>query len=150
VSRLVVRGALAAAALPLLGLVGCSEGDPGADGDVESLGELVPSPLAEELTETGRCGTFFWATDGTGSLAVVVDPGVADEATLPSEEVEVAVHHDADPCEVSADGDGSRGVAGRVEVERDADGCATAVSVDGLEAADGTTFGPIEIAAPCA
>lgn len=133
----------------LLALAGCSGDDPGADGDVESLGDLVPAPLADELTETGRCGTRFWASDDSGSLSVSIDPGAADEATLPTDEVEVAVFRGLDPCEASPDGDGRSGSAGRVEVERDADGCATAVSVHGLEASDGTAFGPIEIEAPC-
>jgi hypothetical protein len=125
-----VRAALVALAL-LLALAGCSDGDPGADGDVESLGDLVPAPLADELTETGRCDDGrLWAATDDGSLSVVValDPE------------SVTVLHEEDPC--SGEG-GSPAVAGRVEVE----GCT--VSVDGLEAADGTTFGPIEMAAPC-
>lgn len=135
----------------LLGLVaaGCSEGDPGADGDVESLGDLVPAPVADELTDAGRCADGrLWAADDTGSLAVVVSVPAAgpDEAVLPSEEVAVAAVHEEDPC---GDAEGSPAAEGRLEVERDAAGCATTFRLDGLEAEDGTAFGPIEGGAPC-
>lgn len=139
-----MRPIAATAALAVMLIVGCADGDPGADGDVESLGELVPTPMADELTESGRChDTRLWVADDTGTLAVSVDAGRVVEAVLPSDEVEVAVFHDEDPCRVS-DADGSRGVRGRLEVDRDADGCVTGFRLDGLEAADGTAFGPIE------
>jgi hypothetical protein len=147
--RLLAAVALAAVLVAGSGLAACSEGDPGADGDVESLGDLVPSPVADELTESGRCDdTRLWAGDEGGTLSVSVDAGRVDEAVLPSEEVEVAVFADEDPCRSSADGDGSRAVQGRLEVDRDADGCVTGFRLDGLEAADGTTFGPIEASVP--
>lgn len=140
-----MRAVVATAALAVMLIAGCAEGDPGADGDVESLGDLVPAPVADELTQSGRChATRLWVADDTGTVAVSVDAGRADEAVLPSDEVEVAVFHDEDPCLASVDADGSHGVRGRLEVERGADGCVTGFRLDGLEAADGTTFGPIE------
>lgn len=133
----------------VLAAAGCSEGDPGADGDVESLGDLVPAPVADELTEAGRCADGrLWAADDTGSLAVVVSVPAAgpDEAVLPNPSVEVSAVHEDDPC---AGAEGSPAAEGRLEVERDAAGCATTFRLDGLEAEDGTTFGPIEGGAPC-
>jgi hypothetical protein len=145
---------LALVAVVLLLLAACSEGDPGADGDVESLGGLVPAPLAEELTVSGRCddGTL-WAADDAGSVAVTIAPGpdgLPAEAVLPTGAVAVTVLRgddlDAAIC-TGADGAGSRsaGVEGRVEVDRSTEECGpTSFRIDGLEAADGTTFGPIE------
>ncbi|QYG94143.1 hypothetical protein HC251_17970 [Iamia sp. SCSIO 61187] len=138
-----------AVALVLL-LAGCAEGDPGADGDVESLGALVPSPVAAELTASGRCDDDrLWAADDAGSIAVTVGAEAdVDEAILPSEEVDVVVLHGEDLtsglCRAGAAAATSPGVQGRVAVEREPGGCATGFRVDGLEAADGTTFGPIE------
>ena len=150
-SRLLVA---AAVAVLLTAGAGCSEGDPGADGDVESLGALVPSPVAEELTRSGRCGdSTLWAADDAGSVAVTVEPGpdgLPAEAGLPTEAVVVTVLR-GDDLESSicdgAEGAGSRspGVEGRVEVDRPMEECGpTSFRIDGLEAADGTTFGPIE------
>lgn len=144
---------LALAAVLLL--AACSEGDPGADGDVESLGALVPAPVAEELTRSGRCddGTL-WATDDAGSVAVTVahgPDGLPAAAVLPTEAVVVTVLRGDDLdtmiCADDGAGAGSRspGVEGRVEVDRPTEECGpTSFRIDGLEAADGTTFGPIE------
>lgn len=140
-------------ALGLL-MTGCAEGDPGAGGDVESLGGLVPSPVAEELTESGRCddGTL-WAADETGSVAVTIAPGPDGppaEAVLPSEEVEVTVLRGDDLgatiCTADDDaGSGSPAAGGRVEIDRPTEECGpTSFRIDGLEAEDGTAFGPIE------
>ena len=149
-------GRVVAAAVVAVGvlLAGCSEGDPGADGDVESLGALVPAPLAEELTLSGRCddGTL-WAADDTGSVAVTVAPGpdgLPAEAVLPTGAVTVTVRRgddlEATICDAGAEvGSRSAGVEGRVEVDRPTEECGpTSFRIDGLEAADGTTFGPIE------
>jgi hypothetical protein len=132
--------------------VGCSEGDPGADGDVESLGGLVPSPLADELTRSGGCTDGrLWAADESGSLAVVVEAigATGDEVELPSEEVDVAVlHGDGLSGDLCADdltpASSSPAVQGQVGLERDEIGCVARFRIDGLEAEDGTTFGPIE------
>lgn len=143
-----------ALAAPLL--AGCSEDDPGADGDVESLGGLVPSGLADELTESGRCGDGrLWAADDDGALAVVVEvaagsgpsAGSVQEVVLPDDRVEVTVVHGDEPC--AGGDDEAPGTQGRVEIERDAEGCVEAMRIDGLEDEDGTAFGPIAAAAPC-
>jgi hypothetical protein len=128
-------------------LAACSEGDPGAEGDVESLGALVPGPVAEELTRSGGCEDGpLWAADARGTLAVLVE-GAAGEVVLPSEDVDVTVRHGVDLVPDLCSDDPapavtSPGVRGRVAVGED-DGCAT-FRIDGLEAEDGTTFGPIE------
>jgi len=130
----------------------CSEGDPGADGDVESLGDLVPSPLADELTRSGGCiDGRLWAADDSGSLAVVVQPieATGDEVELPSEDVDVTILHGegltGDLCADDPAPDSSSPAAqGQVGLERDDLGCVAAFRIDGLEAEDGTTFGPIE------
>lgn len=148
------RRLLVAVVAAVLLLAACSEGDPGADGDVESLGGLVPAPLAEELTVSGRCddGTL-WAADDAGSVAVTVAPGpdgLPAEAVLPTEAVAVTLLRgddlDATICTGAGDaGSRSPGVEGRVEVDRPTEECGpTSFRIDGLEAADGTTFGPIE------
>ena len=144
---------LAVAAAVVLVLAACSEGDPGADGDVESLGALVPAPLAEELVHSGRCDAgVLWAADGSGSVAVTVAPGpdgLPAEAVLPTETVDVAVLRGDDLVTTicaGAAGAGSRspGVEGRVAIDRPMEECGpTSFRIDGLEAADGTTFGPI-------
>lgn len=140
-------------ALALVLTAACAEGDPGADGDVESLGGLVPSPVAEELTRSGRCddGTL-WAADDAGSVAVTVGPGpdgLPAEAVLPTDAVVVTVLRgddlDATVC-TGAAGAATRspGVEGRVAIDRPGEECGpTAFRIDGLEAEDGTTFGPI-------
>jgi hypothetical protein len=138
---------LAPALLVVVALAACSEGDPGGDGDVESLGDLVPAPLADELTESGRCvDGRLWASADDGSTAVTITPGpdgMPAEAVLPTEAVEVSVLHGDDPCGAGAEG--SPGIEGRVEVDRPTEECGpTSFRIDGLEAADGTTFGPIE------
>jgi hypothetical protein len=137
--------ALLVGAVVLVTLSGCSEGDPGADGDVESLGDLVPGPVAEELTRSGACaGGLLWAADETGSLAVTVEVvGSGEEADLPSEDVVVTVLHgedlDRDVCDPDAEvASRSPAAQGRVEL------CPDGFRIDGLEATDGTTFGPIE------
>jgi hypothetical protein len=137
----------------LVGLAaGCSDADgSGGEGDIGALGDMVPAPLADELTESGRCDDGrLWASDDGASLVVTIDPGpdgIPDEAVLPADAVVVTVHRDDDPCTVDA-ATGSPGVRGRVVAEH-TDGCVTAVGINGLEADDGTTFGPIEIEAPC-
>lgn len=136
----------------VLVLTGCSEGDPGADGDVESLGGLVPAPVADELTRSGRCDDgVLWAGDDAGSVVVTIAPGsdgMPASAVLPSEAVVVTVLHgdDLDPCapEDGSVGSSSPGIEGRVEVDRPTEECGpTSFRIDGLEAEDGTTFGPI-------
>lgn len=144
------------AALVLAGVLlsACSEGDPGADGEVESLGDLVPEPMAEELALSGRCddGTL-WAAADDGSIAVTVvagPDGPPEEAVLPTGDVEVTVLRgddlDTTICDAD-DGAASRspGTEGRVAVERPTGECGpTSFRLDGLEAEDGTSFGPIE------
>ncbi|HMJ77650.1 MAG TPA: hypothetical protein VK507_16845 [Iamia sp.] len=132
----------------------CSEGDPGADGDVESLGDLVPSPVADELTRSGGCiDGRLWAADESGSLAVIVEAlGMTsdrDEVELPSDDVDVTVLHGdgltGDLCADDLAPDTSSPAAqGQVGLERDELGCVAEFRIDGLEAEDGTTFGPIE------
>jgi hypothetical protein len=136
-----------------LASAGCAEDDPGADGDVESLGDLVPAPVTDELTRSGRCDDgLLWAADEAGSVAVTIAPGpdgMPAGAVLPTEAVAVTVLHGEDlATTVCTDGGdvGSRspGVEGRVEVERPTEECGpTSFRVDGLEAENGTTFGPI-------
>jgi hypothetical protein len=129
----------------LVALAGCSDGDPGADGDVESLGELVPGPVAEDLTSSGSCGDdgLLWAADETGSLAVTVEVVTGEgEADLPSEDIVVTVVHGEDLPSAVCDPDASvaahsPAAQGQVEII----GCG--FRIDGLEAEDGTTFGPI-------
>lgn len=142
---LVVAPALAALAL----LGGCAEGDPGADGDVESLGDLVPEPVAQELLESGRCADgVLWAADDRGALAVTVSipPDGPSAVVLPSGEVVVEVLHDQDPC--APHDPGASAVEGRLEVDRDDQGCVTAFRLDGLEADDDTALPPVEVSPP--
>jgi len=142
-----VRGGALVAAVAALALGACADGDPGAGGDVESLGDLVVAPVADELTEAGRCPDGrLWAADDAGSVAVVVDPRAVEEVVLPSEDVSVDVLHGDldDPCRAA--GEATPGAAGRLEVTRSGS-CATGFRLDGLEADDGTTFGPITAAA---
>lgn len=133
----------------------CAEGDPGADGDVESLGDLVPGPVADELTRSGGCiDGRLWAADESGSLAVVVEAigAAGDEVELPDEEVVVSILHgdglSGDLCAADTDdlasATSSPAAQGQLGLERDEIGCVARFRIDGLEAEDGTTFGPIE------
>ena len=145
---------LAPLAVALVLLASCAGGDAEGegDGDLDSLAALVPAPLADELTLSGRCddGTL-WATDDAGSLAVTVVPGpdgLPAEVVLPTGGAAVTVRRgddlDTTICD-DVDGPGSPATEGRLEVDRPMEECGpTSFRITGLVAEDGTTFGPIE------